>query len=160
MLNPNPEDGAENLGGSTRVNGLPVFLRLRIPILFLVGERPAGAERGTDFEVSSLGASERAGRVGRRGEAIGFKDEKSLGEGGALVRKKLVGLSRSLELPSGFLERLGERKAMGSMFSALSSASKAEALRLVGEERVDNAREDVRFIATRQHLYDGGGSGG
>jgi hypothetical protein len=42
----------------------------------------------------------------------------------------------------------------------LSSASKAEALRLVGEERVDNAREDVRFIATRQHLYDGGGSGG
>ncbi len=85
MLNPRPE-GAEILGGSTRVNGLPVFLRLRIPILFLVGERPAGAERGVDFEVSSLGAGERAGRIGRRDEATGFKDEKSLGEGGALVR--------------------------------------------------------------------------
>lgn len=142
MLNPRPAEGAENFGGSTRVKGLPVFLRLRIPMRFLVGERPAGAERGVDREVSSLGAGERAGRIGRRGEAIGLRDEKSFGEGGALIRKKFCGLRRSLELPSGFLERLGERKMMGSMFSASSlSASKAEALRLLGEERAEMARE-------------------
>ena len=148
MLNPRPEDGVPNFGGSTRVNGLPVFLRLRMPIRFRVGERPAGAERGVDREVSSLGAGERAGRIGRRGEAIGLRDEKSFGEGGALVRKKFCGFRRSLELPSGFLERFGERKIMGSIFSELSlSASKAEALRLLGEVRAEIARgEDVRFM--------------
>jgi hypothetical protein len=148
MLNPKPEDGAENFGGSTRVKGLPVFLRLRIPMRFRVGERPAGAERGVEREVSSLGAGEHAERIGRRGETIGLTDEKSLGEGGALVRKKFWGLRRSLGLPSGFLERFGERKMKGSMFSELSlSASNAEALRLLGEERLDNARgEDVRFM--------------
>jgi hypothetical protein len=162
MLNPKPEDGAENLGGSTREKGLPVFLRLRMPMRFLVGERPAGVERGVDREVSSLGAGERAGRIGRREDAIGLRDEKSFGEGGALVRKKFVGLMRSLELPSGFLERFGERKIMGSMFSELSlSASKAEALRLLGEERADNARgEDVRFmVLIEQQWWDEGGSG-
>jgi hypothetical protein len=164
MLNPNPE-GAENLGGSTRVNGLPVFLRLRIPMRFLVGERPAGAERGIDREVSSLGAGERAGRTGRRGEAIGLRDEKSLGEGGALVRKKFCGLTSSLELPSGFLERFGERKMKGSMFSVLSlSASKAEALRLLGEVRAEMARgEDVRFMVLIEQQWreeGGGGVGG
>jgi len=161
MLNPSPEEGAENLGGLTRVKGLPVFLRLRIPMRLRVGERPAGAERGADLEVSSLGAGERAGRIGRRGEAMGLREEKSLGEGGALVRKKLVGLRRSLEVPSGFLERLGERKMMGSTFSALSlSASKAEALRLVGEVRVDNARgEDVSFMAIEGQPLEEGGSG-
>ena len=123
MLNPSPEeDGAENFGGSTRVNGELVFLRLRIPVRFRVGERPAGAERGVDFEieVSSLGAGERAVRIGRRGEVkTGLReDEKSLGEGGALVRKKLVGLRRvSFPVPSGHFERLGERKLIGSMFS-------------------------------------------
>jgi hypothetical protein len=73
----------------------------------------------------------------------------------------LVGFRSSLGLPSGFLERLGERKMMGSMFSALSlSASKAEALRLLGEERDDNARGgDVRFIVIEQQLYNDGGSG-
>lgn len=161
MLNPKPEDGAENFGGSTRAKGLPVFLRLRIPMRFRVGERPAGAERGVEREVSSLGAGERAGRIGRRGEAIGLRDEKSFGEGGALVRKKFVGLSRSLELPSGFLERFGERKMMGSMFSELSlSASKVEALRLLGEERADNAKgENVRFMMLTEQWWDEGGSG-
>jgi len=140
MLNPSPGEGAENFGGSTRVNGDAVRRRLSIPIRFLVGERPAGAERGADFEVSSLGAGERAGRIGRRGEVMGLRDEKSLGEGGALVRKKLVGLRRvSFPVPSGHFDRFGERKIIGSMFSALSS-SKAWALRLLGEERVlDNA---------------------
>ena len=115
---------------------------------FRVGERPAGAERGVEREVSSLGAGERAGRIGRRGEVIGLRDEKSFGDGGALVRKKFCGFRRSFELPSGFLDRFGERKIMGSMFSELSlSASKAEALRLLGEEREDNAiGEDVRFM--------------
>ena len=123
MLNPSPEeDGAENFGGSTRVNGELVFLRLRIPMRFRVGERPAGAEREVDFEidVSSLGAGERAVRIGRRGEVrTGLReDEKSLGEGGALVKKKLVGLRRvSFPVPSGHFERLGERKIIGSMFS-------------------------------------------
>ena len=46
MLNPNPVDG-ENLGGSILVNGDAVVRRrFNIPILFLVGERPAGAEDG------------------------------------------------------------------------------------------------------------------
>lgn len=161
MLNPSPEEGAENLGGSTRVKGLPVFLRLRIPMRLRVGDRPAGAERGVDFEVSSLGAGERAGRIGRRGEEVCLKEEKSLGEGGALVRKKLVGLRRSLEVPSGFFERFGERKMMGSMFSELSlSASKVEAFRLLGDVRVDSAREeDVRFMVIEWQLWGERGSG-
>jgi hypothetical protein len=126
MLNPRREEGAENFGGSTRVKGLPVFLRLRIPMRFRVGDRPAGAERGVERDVSTLGAVERAERIGLRGETIGLTDEKSLGEGGALVRKKFWGLRRSLGLPSGFLERFGERKMNGSMFSELSlSASNA-----------------------------------
>jgi len=140
MLNPRPEpvEGAENLGGSTRAKGA-VRRRLRMPMRLRVGERPAGAESGVDLEIAevlSLGAGERAGRIGRRGETTGFRHEKSLGEGGAFVRKKLVGLLRvSLLVPSGFLERLGERKMMGSMFSVLSS-SKVWALRLLGEVRV------------------------
>lgn len=94
MLNPRPEDaeGVENLGGSTRVNGEPaVFLRLRSPMRFRVGDRPAGAESGVVLvmEVLSLGAGERAERIGRRGEVgvVVFREEKSLGDGGALVRK-------------------------------------------------------------------------
>jgi hypothetical protein len=150
MENPSPLEGVEKLGGSMRVNGEAVLRRLRIPIRFLVGERPAGAERGAEREVSSLGAGERTGWIGRRGEETGLRDEKSWGEGGALVRKKLTGLTRvSFELPSGHLERLGE-KIMGAMFSALqfrSSASKAAALRLMGEERVEEiARWEVRFM--------------
>jgi hypothetical protein len=149
MLNPRPEEeGAENLGGSTRVNGELVFLRLRIPMRFRVGERPAGAERGVDFEieVSSLGAGERAVRIERWGEVrTGLReDEKSLGEGGALVKKKLTGLRRgSFPVPSGHFERLGERKMIGSMFSQLSS-SKAAALRLLGEVRARGV--DVRLM--------------
>lgn len=53
------------------------------------------------------------------------------------MRKKLVGggLLRvvvSFPLPSGHLDRFGERKIIGSIFSLLS-ASKEVALRLVGE---------------------------
>lgn len=91
MLNPRLEEGVLNFGGSTRVNGEVVRRRLRMPIRFLVGERPAGADRGADVEseVLSFGAGERAGRIGRLGEgAVALIAlEKSLGEGGALVRK-------------------------------------------------------------------------
>ena len=68
MENARPEgEGLVNFGGSILVNGLPVLRRLRIPTLFLVGERPAGAERGVDLiVVLILGAGERAGRIGRR----------------------------------------------------------------------------------------------
>lgn len=95
MLNPSPVEGvaAANLGGSTRVKGLDVR-RFRIPMRFRVGLRPAGAERGVDLdsEVSSLEAGERASRMGRRGEVMaGLREEKSLGDGGARVREKLVG---------------------------------------------------------------------
>lgn len=172
MLNPrlevDEEEAVENLGGSTRVKGEepPVLRRLRMPMRFRVGERPAGAERGADLEASvlSLGAGERAGRIGRRGDAIGLQEVKSLGEGGARVRKKFVGL-RAAEVPSGFLERFGERKMMGSMFSELSlSASKVEALRLLGEVRAEIARgQDVRFmvlIEQSEQWWDVGGSGG
>lgn len=88
MENPRPEDGVANLGGSTRVNGLAVFLRLRMPTRFRVGERPAGALNGLLLiVVLSLLIGERASRIGRRGGAA--KD----GDGmGARVRKKLVGL--------------------------------------------------------------------
>jgi hypothetical protein len=113
MLNPNPDE-APNFGGSTRVNGEAVFLLFKIPIRFRVGERPAGAVNGVDFEivVLSLGAGERAGRMGRRGEvSVGLRAaEKSLGDGGAFVRKKLTGFWRlSMLDPSGDLSFLGER---------------------------------------------------
>jgi len=141
MLNPR-SDEAPNLGGSTRVNGEAVFLLFKIPIRFRVGERPAGAVKGVDLEtvVLSLGAGERAGRIGRRGEErVGLRaPEKSLGDGGALVRKKLMGFWRSMLEPSGDLSFLGERKCVGSMFSE-SESSKEEALRLVGEESVEIA---------------------
>ncbi len=73
-----------------------------------------------------------------------------------MVRKKFVGLRRSLELPSGFLDRFGERKMMGSIFSELSlSVSKAEAFRLLGGESADNARGmDVRFTIIEQELNE------
>jgi len=144
MLNPRPDDeGVKNLGGSTRVNDVDedVFCRclLRIPVCLRVGERPAGADLDLEMElVLILGVGERAERIGRWDE-MGLDlrgDERSLGEGGALVKKKLTGLVKvSLHDPSGALERLGERKMIGSMFSE-SSWSKAVALRLVGEVRV------------------------
>lgn len=96
------------------MNGEAVFLLFKIPIRFRVGERPAGAVNGVDFEivVLSLGAGERAGRMGRRGEvSVGLRAaEKSLGDGGAFVRKKLTGFWRlSMLDPSGDLSFLGER---------------------------------------------------
>src|SRR5579859_4227229 len=93
ILNPRPDDeGAENFGGSIRVKGEAVLRRFKIPILFRVGERPAGADSGDDFEmvVFKRVAWDRAARIGRRGEVVGFRDEKLLGaggEGGAFVRK-------------------------------------------------------------------------
>ncbi len=64
----------------------------KMPIRFLVGERPAGAERGV-LDVSILGAGERAGKIGRFGgerEEVGLSEEKVLGEGdgGAVVSEK------------------------------------------------------------------------
>ena len=96
------------------MNGEAVFLLFKIPIRFRVGERPAGAVKGVDFEVVvlSLGAEERAGRIGRRGEVkVGLRAaEKPLGDGGAFVRKKLTGFWRlSMLDPSGDLSFLGDR---------------------------------------------------
>ena len=138
MLNPRPDE-PPNFGGSTRVKGEAVFRRFNIPTLFCVGERPAGAVNGVlEIVVFSLGAGERAGRIGLRGETIGLKAlEESMGEGGAFVKKKLTGFWRVSTLdPSGDLSFLGERKRVGSRFSELSS-SKDVALRLLGEERVE-----------------------
>lgn len=74
-------------GGSTRENGA-VRRRFRMPIRFLVGERPAGAERGTDLEVLMRGAGERAVRIGLFiGEETGFKAVERSGDAGARVRK-------------------------------------------------------------------------
>jgi len=75
---------------------------------------------------------------------VGLRAEKLLGAGGearALVRKKLVGLTNvSLLEPSAALERFGERKMDGSIFSeslvSRESKSKVVAFLLVGEERV------------------------
>ena len=44
---------------------------------------------------------------------------------------------------------------MGSMFSVLSSASKDEALRLLGEEKGEIARGDVRFMFLKCAIDDG-----
>jgi hypothetical protein len=134
------------LGGSTLVNGVAVFLLFKIPIRFRVGERPAGAVAGVfEMVVLSLGTGDLAGRIGRRGLArVGVSGaEKSLGEGRALVRKKLTGFWRVSTLdPSGDLSFLGERKRIGSRFSA-SSLSKEEILRLLDEERPEIAVEMV-----------------
>jgi len=139
------------------VNGEAVLRRFKIPILFRVGERPAGADSGDDFEIVVFKrvAWDRAARIGRRGEVVGLRDENALGaggEGGAFVRKKLVGLTNvSLLEPSAAFERFGERKMEGSMFSesmvSKGSKSKVAALRLVGEERVfESAIAVVRFM--------------
>lgn len=47
--------------------------------------------------------------------------------------------------PLGCLERFGERKMIGSMFSLLSSSSKVVAFLLLGGERVDERARDLRF---------------
>lgn len=54
-------------------------------------------------------------------------------------------------MPSGHLDRFGERKVTGSMFSLLSS-SNVVAFRLLGGESVlESARgEDVRFMMIGQ----------
>lgn len=94
ILNPKPVDDAdelENLGGSTRENRDAVRRRLRIPIRFRVGERPAGADRGEDFEIEvvlSFGPGERTGRMGRMDCGTNLRGlQRSLGDGGAGVRK-------------------------------------------------------------------------
>jgi len=143
MLKAKPEEEdevEENLGGSTRVNGLPVLRLFRIPIRFRVGLRPAGADSGVDFPMSIRGAGALALRIGRWADVVGLEEEKSL-VAGARVRKKLIGLHCvSLLEPSGCLERLGERKMTGSMFSELSlSTSNDVALRLDGEVRLVSA---------------------
>lgn len=118
MLKPRLEElGVENLGGSTRVNGDAVFLLFKIPIRFLVGDRPAGALNGLGLTVVlSFLIGERASRIGRRGAVV--RDEKSFGDGGAFVRKKLVGFTNvSFDDPPDAFERFGERKMIGSIFS-------------------------------------------
>lgn len=93
------------------------------------------------------------------GVPVALTDE-NVGEGGARVRKKLVmGLQRvSLDEPSGHLERLGERKLTGSMFSAsslLKSDSYVWALRLVDEVRVVMARGcDVNMVSPMVLQWD------
>lgn len=93
MLNPELEEDdvedVEKRGGSTRVNGLPVLRLFNMPILFLVGLRPAGALNGVERAVSSLGfTGERALSIGlAAAEEVDLMDEKSLGEGGARLRK-------------------------------------------------------------------------
>lgn len=94
MLNPREfEEEVANLGGSTRWNGLAVLRRLRIPMRFRVGERPAGAVKGVELLnlVFNRGAGERAGRIGRRGVVLALSVARSVGEGGAFAKKKLLG---------------------------------------------------------------------
>lgn len=50
----------------------------------------------------------------------------------------------SFEEPLGHLERFGERKIIGSMFSVLSS-SKAVAFLLLGGDSVEERARDLRF---------------
>lgn len=106
------EDDDEKLGGSTRVNPAePVLWRLRNPMRFRVGERPAGVERAGWEEVWM-----RAGDLGVN--VVRVVGEVGLNSSGDLVRMKAEGLEVEDSLP---LERLVER--MGSMFSASISSS-------------------------------------
>lgn len=136
-----PKEGLLKRGGSIRVKPLAVLRRLRMPTRLRVGERPAGAVNGVLCmpEVDSL-IGERAASVGLRG-AGATTLLNSVGDGGALVKKKPVGFS-SDEVPLDFL---GEKKSTGLMFS-VSSSSKVSALRLRGEVRVGGrAKGGVRF---------------
>ena len=108
-----------------------------------MGERPAGAVNGVfEIAVFSLEAGERAVRILRGlAEGIDLSVEKSDGEGGAFVRKKLVGFcGTSMEEPQGDLSFLGKKR--GSLFSMSSEVSneRVDALRLAGEERLESAR--------------------
>ncbi len=73
---------------------------------------------------------------------MGLRAEKLLGAGGearALVRKKLVGLTNvSLLEPSAALERFGERKMDGSIFSEslVSRESKSKVVAFCCENHV------------------------
>lgn len=106
------DDDEEKLGGSTRVNPAePVLRRLRSPMRFRVGERPAGVERAGWEEVWM-----RAGDLGVN--VVRVVGEVGVNSRGDLVRMKAEGLEVEDSLP---LERLVER--MGSMFSASVSSS-------------------------------------
>lgn len=136
MLNPRPAEAGPNLSRSTLVKGEAVF-PFKIPLRFCVGDRPAGAVKGFNFEivvlVLSLEAREQAGRICRRGDVRVRTAGKSLGEGSAFVRQTLVVFWRvSMLDPLWNLIFLGGR-SVGSMF--LESSKKA-VLRLVGAERV------------------------
>lgn len=94
MLNPRLEEEEcefEKRGGSTRVNGLPVLRLFKMPILFLVGLRPAGALNGVErlVDVSRrVLTGERALSIGLLAVDVdGLMEENSFGEGGARVRK-------------------------------------------------------------------------
>jgi len=94
MEKPRPEE-EDNFGGSMRVKGEAVRRRWRITMRFRVGDRPAGAVNGV-LEVVLRRAGERVEMVGRRiGERVGLTLLNSLGDGGALVRKKFTGFESS-----------------------------------------------------------------
>lgn len=110
------EEDDEKLGGSTRVNPAePVLRRLRSPMRFRVGERPAGVERAGWGE-----------EVWMRAGDLGVRVVRVVGEAGVLysrgdfvVRMKAEGLEIEDSLLP--LDRLVER--VGSMFSASMSSS-------------------------------------
>ena len=107
------DEDDEKLGGSTRVNPTePVLRRLRSPMRFRVGERPAGVERAGWGEVVWM----RAGDLGV--SVVRVMGEVGVNSRGVLVRMKAEGLEIEDSLP---LERLVER--VGSMFSASMSSS-------------------------------------
>lgn len=92
MLNPRVGAGVEveNLGGSIRVNApLPVFLLFKMPIRFLVGDRPAGADKGVLLivVVCNLGVGDRIGRVGERIGLFIMLVSHEGAEGGAALKK-------------------------------------------------------------------------
>lgn len=93
-----------------RVKGLAVLrLLLRIPTLFLVGERPAGALNGELLMVVfSLLIGERASRICLRGAV----DDGVVVVVGVRLRKKLVGLWKvlaSFGVPSRAFDRFEPR---------------------------------------------------
>jgi hypothetical protein len=107
----------EKFGGSTRVNGEAVLRRWRIPMRFLVGERPAGVE-SIELDVVMILAGDFGVRVGRVRWICGEIGANVEEEAGAFVRMKLDGLAMDVFSP---LERL--EKKDGSIFSASTSSS-------------------------------------
>lgn len=140
-------DGLEraNAGGSTRLNGVAVRRRERIPARFRVGERPAGVESGdsTMLAFAVRGVRERGERaILVDGEVRGWIARWVFDWVVVMVpvglRMKCVGFCKVADDEVDVQVRLDDKND-GSMFSESISSSKMGALRLLEEVKDERA---------------------